>query len=67
VHKKIYYCKSLKHTGKPIVVYDCVTGKSRNTNKIDIVNCHVKMSYNNSTGSIKRSGATTILEVWTND
>jgi len=64
MRKRLYYCKALKHTGKPIVVYDCETGKEKTTDKVEYTNCHMKMEFNNSTGSIKRRGATTILEVW---
>jgi len=63
MHKIIYYCKSLKKTGKPIVVYDCDTKKTRYTNKFNLTNCTVKMEFNNSKGKAKRRGATTVLDV----
>ena len=64
MHKRLYYCKALKHTGKPIVVYDCDTGKTTNTNNINITNCTIKMDFNNEKSNEKSRGATTILEVW---
>ena len=63
MHKIIYYCKTFKHTGKPIVVYDCDTKKTYTTNKFNLTNCTVSMRFNNSKGLAKRRGATTVLEV----
>ena len=64
MHKIIYYCKTFKHTGKPIVVYDCDTHKSYTTRKFNLTGCKINMEFNNSTGKAKRRGATTVLEVW---
>ena len=61
---KLYYCKSLKSTGKPIVIVDMKTGKSTTTDKIVFDNVNIRMSFNNSTGDAKKSGATTVLEIW---
>lgn len=60
--KRIYYCKALKKTGKPIVVVDD-KGKSTTTNLIEGYG-HYRVAFNNATGKAKASGATTILEVW---
>ncbi len=63
MHKIIYYCKTFKHTGKPIVVYDCDTKKTYTTDRFNLTNCTVSMRFNNSKGLAKRRGATTVLEV----
>lgn len=63
MHKIIYYCKALKSTGKPIIVYDCDTGKERYTDKVQLTNCSINMNFKNSKGKAKRRGATTVLEV----
>ena len=61
---KLWYCKADKHTGKPIIVQDLKTGRTYNTNKIDLKNVNIRMAFNNSIGKAKSSGATTILEVY---
>jgi len=60
---RIYYCKSLKKTGKPIVVENINTKKTRTTGMIQGYG-HWKVEYNNAKGKSKRSGATTTLLVW---
>lgn len=60
--KQIYYCKSLKRTGKPIVVIDLETGKETHVNKIE-GHGNWKVEFKNATGKAKRSGATTMLLV----
>lgn len=57
---KIYYCKSLKKTGKPIVVESC--GDELTTNDVILVNISGRIKFNNSNGKGKRRGATTCLE-----
>ena len=64
---KLYYCKARKKTGKPIVKLNVKTGKETYTNKINLNNVCIRMSFNNSTGRIKSRDATTILEVWKNE
>jgi len=65
MHKMIYYCKEYKKTGKPIVVYDCDTKRTYNTNSYKITgDMKVSMVFNNSPTAIRRRGATTVLEVW---
>lgn len=63
----VYYCKALKKTGKPIIIRNISTGKERTTNSFSLKNVTIKMVFNNSTGSIKRRGATTVLEVFKNE
>lgn len=65
--KQIYYCKSLKKTGKPIIVKDLESGIEITTDEVEMKNVNIKIKYNNSTGKAKASGATTILEVSEND
>lgn len=60
--KQIYYCKSLKKTGKPIVVLDLDTGKEKTVSKIQ-GNGRWKVEFKNAIGKAKRSGATTMLVV----
>jgi len=63
IKQKIHYCKSLKNTQKPIVVLDVATGKEITTDKVEGYG-HWRVVFNNATGKAKRSGATTVLEVW---
>ena len=56
---RICYCKSLKKTGKPIIVTDMDTKKETHTDKIKGYG-HWRVTYSKAT----RRGATTILEVW---
>lgn len=50
---KLYYCKSLKSSGK-----------TWNTDHIQMDNVSIRMSFNNADWQAKRSGVTTILEIW---
>lgn len=61
-----YYCKALKDTGKPIVIIK-KGKKSTNTNKLVMKNINIKMKFNNARGKAKKSGATTVLEITTNE
>lgn len=62
---EIYYCKSLKKTGKPIVVkFDTM---EYNVKQIRFNDVDIKMKFNNARGKAKRSGATTVLEVYKHD
>ena len=63
MNQSIHYCKSLKKTGKPIIVIDRDTGKEINTDKIEGYG-HWKVEFNNASGKAKRNGATTMLVVW---
>ena len=60
---EIYYCKALKRTGKPIVVTDKKTGRSRHTNRVRMCNVNIEIMFNNSTGRARKRGATTVLRV----
>jgi len=62
--KRIHYCKSLKKTGKPIIVLDTSTGKEKNVKSIKGFG-YWEVKYNNARGKEKRRGATTTLRVWT--
>lgn len=61
---KVYYCKSLKSTGQPIVVQDMEKNSEYSTDKIEFKNVNVKMTFNNADGKAKNRGATTILEIY---
>lgn len=64
VTHRLWYCKANKKTGKPIIIQDLEKGTIRKTNKINLKNVNIRMSFNNSMGKAKSSGATTILEVY---
>ncbi len=64
VTHRLWYCKADKHTGKPIIVQDLEKGTIRKTNKINLKNVNIRMSFNNAVSKAKASGATTILEVY---
>ncbi len=66
VTHRLWYCKADKASGKPIIIQDLIKGTTKNTNKIDMKNVNIRMSFNNSQGKSKASGATTILEVYKN-
>ncbi len=61
---RFWYCKADKSSGKPIIFQDVEAGTTRNTNNIDMKNVNIRMSFKNSMGKAKASGATTILEVY---
>ena len=67
----LHYCKADKKTGKPLVVTDMLSKRSRNTahwkrvlytknGKKVILKCDFK----NSTGKAKQSGATSVLQIF---
>jgi len=60
----VYYCKALKKTGSPIVCITTRTGKEEHLRSLDLKGFDVRMSFNNATGNPKKSGATTVLEVF---
>ena len=64
--KQLYYCKSLKSSGKPIVVRDMETKEEYTTDLVEYKNVNIRMKFNNSTGKAKASGATTVLEITEN-
>jgi len=68
----LWYCKSLKHTGKPIMVREFKNGKASitNTNKWSMIlydkdgkKVELNLEFNNTTGKPKASGATSMLEI----
>lgn len=61
---RLWYCKTDKHTGKPIIVKDLEKGITYNTDHIELNNVNIRMSFNNATSSAKQSGSTTLLEVY---
>lgn len=65
--KRIYYCKSRKKTGKPIVVQDMETGKETYRKRIKLNNVNIEMKFGNSRGKAKSRGSTTVLEVYENE
>ena len=63
----LWYKKTLKKTGKPIMVQQ---GKGKNmkeytVDSIKVEGCTIEMSFENSHGSPKSSGASTVLYVYT--
>jgi len=68
---KLWYCKFLKKEGKPIMVQDMKTKKTKNTNKFHMRlydkqgnPVDLRMEFANARGKAKASGASTILEIW---
>lgn len=61
---RLWYKKTLKKTGKPLMVQDLLHGITYSTDKFEFVDCDIKMSFNNSVGESKACGATTVLEVY---
>jgi len=68
----LWYCKSMKNTGKPIMVRNFKNGKANitNTNKWsmnlfdkDGKKVMIRIHFKNTTGKPKAQGATSMLEV----
>ena len=59
---RMFYCKALKKTGKPIIVKDMATGKVTFRKSINMKNVNIKMNFMN--GKKNERGATTVLEVF---
>ena len=59
--KRIYYCKALKKTGRPIVVLD---GDKEKTVKQISGFGHWRVKFNNAGAKVKSRWVTTVLEVW---
>lgn len=62
----LWYKKTLKKTGKPIMVQQ---GRGKNmkeyiVDSFSLDKCRIEMSFNNSTGNPKYCGATTVLHVY---
>ena len=60
----IWYKKTLKKTGEPIMVKDLWTNTIYNTDHFDLNNCAVRMAFMNTQKEAKACGATTVLEVY---
>ena len=60
----LWYCKARKREGNPITVIDLDTDKEKHTDSIILKNVNIRMRFNNAKGKAKKSGATTVLEVW---
>lgn len=61
---RIWYKKTLKQTGEPLMVQDLWTGTTINTSQFVMKGCDISISFNNAVGESKACGATTILEVF---
>ena len=59
---RIHYCKSKKHTGKPIVV-NPIDSDEYDTDNFEMNDVNVRVKFNNAVSKEKASGATSILEV----
>jgi hypothetical protein len=62
----LWYKKTLKKTGKPIIVQQ---GKGKNLKEFQVASfklnkCRIEMSFNNSVGKPKAAGASTVLYVY---
>jgi len=62
----LWYKKTLKKTGFPIIVQQ---GKGKNlieyqVNSFNLDNCRIEMSFCNSVGNPKNAGASTVLYVY---
>lgn len=55
----VYYCKSDKKTGKPIIIKD--GSNSYNVKSVKLKDVNTKLEFNNSPSSIRSRGATTVL------
>jgi hypothetical protein len=64
---RIRYKKTLKQSGKPIVVWDVKNNVEYTTDSFELDNCSIKVIFGNAIGPEKTCGATTILEVFKND
>lgn len=62
--RQLWYCKARKREGNPITVIDLDTNKEIHTDCIEMWNVNIKMRFNNAKAGAKKSGATTVLEVW---
>jgi len=61
---RIWYKKSRKKTGTPLCVWNVINNEITYTDKFEMVDCEIKIAFNNSVGPAKSCGATTILEVY---
>ncbi len=59
---RIHYCKSKKHTGKPIVV-NPKDSDEYDTDDFEMNDVNIRVKFNNAVSKEKSSGATSILEI----
>jgi len=59
---RVHYCKSKKHTGKPIVV-NPKDSDEYDTDDFEMNDVNVRVKFNNAVSKEKSSGATSILEI----
>jgi hypothetical protein len=60
----VWYKKTLKSTGKPLVIKDMITGQLKLSDRFEMKNIDVRMVFENTRDEAKVCGATTVLEVW---
>ena len=60
----LYYCKSLKNEGKPIIVKNLDTNSDYATDEVYLENVDIRMKYNNVPKDDKDRGVTTVLEIF---
>lgn len=63
----VWYCKANKKTGDPIIIKDMKTGKTGSSDFCIMRNVDIRMVFNNADSQAKRSGATTVLEIYCNN
>jgi hypothetical protein len=60
----LYYCKSLKSEGKPIIVKNMETNTDYATDEVYLENVNIRMKFQNVSADDKDRGVTTVLEVY---
>lgn len=60
----LYYCKSLKNEGKPIIVKNLDTNSDYATDEVYLENVNIRMKFQNVPKDDKERGVTTVLEVF---
>ena len=60
----VWYKKTLKKTGRPIVLKNMVTGEITYHEELNFEGCDARMKFNNTIDEAKVCGATTVLEIW---
>tara|TARA_R110002033_G_scaffold164022_2_gene201213 strand:- start:6147 stop:6710 length:564 start_codon:yes stop_codon:yes gene_type:complete len=60
---RVWYCRGLVKTGKPIVISDSDGKNEITTNKKEIKNCFFRVFHQNAKSFESRKGARTILEI----
>jgi hypothetical protein len=60
----VWYKKTLKKTGKPVVRKNMITGEITYHAELNFEGCDARMKFNNTIDEAKVCGATTVLEIW---